>query len=50
MEVCMDDVTTHLMLAHKEPWVALKADDNDSLFDHYPNIGIADWHREKGLS
>lgn len=42
--------STHLMLAHKAPWVEIREAEADSLFDRYPDVGIADWHRGRGLS
>lgn len=41
--------TTHLMLAHKAEWVAVQAADHDAKFDGYPNVGIEEWHRQRGL-
>ena len=40
---------THLMLAHKASWVEIEGGGHDSYFDHYPDTGIADWHRRRGL-
>jgi hypothetical protein len=40
---------THLMLAHKAPWVPVQAADHDTRCDLYPNIGIEEWHRQRGL-
>lgn len=42
--------STHLMLAHKAPWVAVQRGDRDAEFDGYPDTGISDWHRRRGLS
>ena len=41
--------STHLMLAHKAVWVPVQAAAHDARFDHYPDTGIADWHRRRGL-
>jgi hypothetical protein len=41
--------STHLMLAHKPPWVAVNAADHDARFDFYPDIGIEQWHKKRGL-
>ena len=41
--------STHLMLAHKPPWVAVNAADHDARFDLYPDIGIEQWHKKRGL-
>lgn len=40
---------THLMLDYKTAWVAVDAGDGDATFDRYPDTGIADWHRSRGL-
>ena len=38
---------THLMLDYRVPWIAIDA--GDATFDRYPDTGIADWHRSRGL-
>jgi len=40
---------THLMLEHKAPWVEVRADQQDQLFDAYPRESIAQWHERQGL-
>ncbi|PPR09430.1 MAG: hypothetical protein CFH41_02460 [Alphaproteobacteria bacterium MarineAlpha11_Bin1] len=40
---------THLMLEHKASWVPLQVQEYDTVFEKYPNIGIEDWHRKRGL-
>ena len=40
---------THLMLASKAPWVELRREDNDKVFDGYPDESLAEWHRRLGL-
>ena len=40
---------THLMLDHKAPWVTIRAADHDIHFDRYPDTGIEDWHKQRGL-
>tara|TARA_B100000700_G_scaffold330365_2_gene456247 strand:- start:7884 stop:8246 length:363 start_codon:yes stop_codon:yes gene_type:complete len=40
---------THLMLEHKASWVPLQVKEYDTVFEKYPNIGIEDWHRKRGL-
>lgn len=40
--------TVHLMLASAPLW-ALPADDGGDRFDAYPDEGIEDWHRARGL-
>ena len=37
----------HIMIEHKVPWVDIS--DDDLQFDRYPNEGIEDWHRNRGL-
>ena len=41
--------STHLMLAHKANWVRMRIDDHDVEFEYYPDIGIEDWHKQRGL-
>ncbi len=38
-----------MMLAFKPDWVPLAAGPEDALFDHYPDLSLADWHRAQGL-
>jgi hypothetical protein len=40
---------THLMLEFKAPWVELRADPQDQLFDRYPKESIAEWHQRLEL-
>jgi hypothetical protein len=40
---------THLMLDFKAPWVEIRADAQDQLFDRYPEESIAEWHNRLGL-
>lgn len=40
---------THLMLDEKASWVRLCASEHDAKFDKYPDTGIEDWHRQRGL-
>jgi len=40
---------THLMLAFKPDWVSVPTGQNDKHFEHYPDEGIEDWHRKRGL-
>lgn len=40
---------THLMLAFKPDWVQVPTSQNDKHFEHYPDEGIEDWHRKRGL-
>jgi hypothetical protein len=37
------------MLAFKPAWVPLHAGPDDKRFEHYPDEGIEDWHRRRGL-
>ena len=41
--------STHLMLAHRASWVPVQAADHDRRFEHYPDTGIEEWHRQRGL-
>lgn len=41
--------STHLMIAHKASWVPAQAAEHDAKFDDYPEEGIEDWHRRRGL-
>lgn len=40
---------THLMLDEKASWVRLCVSEHDAKFDKYPDTGIEDWHRQRGL-
>lgn len=40
---------THLMLASKASWVEVMARDIDKQYPRYPEEGIEDWHRRRGL-
>jgi hypothetical protein len=40
---------THLMLAHRAPWVQVYIANRDARFDEYPDSGIEDWHKQRGL-
>ena len=39
----------HLMLAYKAPWVPVPDGADDAHFEHYPDKGIEDWHKARGL-
>lgn len=41
---------THLMLEFKAPWVEVRADPQDKLFERYPDESIAAWHERLGLA
>jgi hypothetical protein len=41
---------THLLLDSKAPWVDVRADPKDKLFDGFPDESIAEWHERLGLS
>ena len=41
---------THLMVASKAPWVELREDNDDKVFDEYPDESIAEWHARLGLT
>ena len=40
---------THLMLAHKASWVTVHEGTQDATFKLYPDTGIEQWHRQRGL-
>lgn len=40
---------THLMTGSKASWVELRKEDNDKIFDGYPEESIAAWHERLGL-
>ena len=40
---------THLMLGYKPDWVPVEAGPKDKQFEFYPDEGIEDWHRRRGL-
>jgi hypothetical protein len=40
---------THLMVGSKAPWVELRTDPQDQVFDEYPDESIAQWHQRLGL-
>jgi hypothetical protein len=40
---------THLMIEFKAPWVEVRADPQDKMFDRYPQESIAEWHGRLGL-
>ncbi len=41
---------THLLLDSRAPWVVVRADPRDKLFDGFPDESIAQWHERLGLS
>ena len=40
---------THLMLAYKASWVEVPEGENETHWDHYPEGGVEQWHRDRGL-
>jgi len=40
---------THLMIEFKAPWVEVRSDPQDKMFDRYPQESIAEWHQRLGL-
>jgi hypothetical protein len=40
---------THLLLDSKGPWVQVRADPQDKLFQGFPDESIAEWHQRLGL-
>ena len=39
----------HLMLKYKANWVEPDVGRGDEMFEVYPNLSIADWHRKNGM-
>ena len=39
----------HIMLAYKAPWVEVPEGENESHYDDYPDGGIEQWHKDRGL-
>ena len=39
----------HIMLASKADWVPVDAKPEDGQFEEYPDMSLADWHKENGL-
>jgi hypothetical protein len=42
-------VVQHMMLGSKANWSRIDADEGDTVFDEYPDISLADWHKKHGL-
>ncbi|MCQ8240657.1 GFA family protein [Rhizosaccharibacter radicis] len=40
----------HLMLGSRPAWVPVEGRRGDDRFDGYPELSLADWHREHGVS
>jgi hypothetical protein len=40
---------THLLLDSKAPWVQVRADPQDKLYQGFPDESIAEWHERLGL-
>lgn len=40
---------THMMLKYQSSWVELRADEQDQMFDGYPQESLAQWHERLGL-
>ncbi|HKL62465.1 MAG TPA: GFA family protein [Woeseiaceae bacterium] len=40
---------THLLVGSKADWVPLQAEEQDKVFDGYPDESIAEWHKRLGL-
>lgn len=36
----------HIMLQFKAPWVKVEAGPDDVMFQSYPDLSLADWHRK----
>ena len=41
---------THLLTDSRAPWVEVRADAQDKLFEGYPDESIAEWHERLGVS
>jgi hypothetical protein len=40
----------HCLVDSKAPWVQIEGRPGDPRFGHYPDISLAQWHRDKGLA
>jgi hypothetical protein len=40
----------HCMVGSRAPWVRVEGGMDDPRFDEYPDMSLAEWHRDKGLS
>ena len=40
---------THLMVGSRAPWVVVRADPQDRVYEEYPEESIAEWHQRLGL-
>lgn len=41
--------SVHMMLGSRAPWVHVQSATGDECFDEYPELSLADWHRQHGL-
>jgi len=41
---------THMMVGSKAGWVEPHVAEGDSVFDEYPDVSLAQWHRDHGRS
>lgn len=39
----------HMMLGSKANWVEPQIGEDDQCFEEYPDVGLEDWHRARGL-
>ena len=39
----------HLMLAYKPSWVEVPEGSTETHYEHYPDDGIEQWHKKRGL-
>lgn len=46
----MPPENVHCMVGSKAPWVRVEGGAQDPRFDGYPDLSLAQWHRNKGLS
>lgn len=40
----------HMMLGSRAPWVAVEGRRGDARFEAYPDMSLAEWHAERGLT
>nr|WP_217703939.1 GFA family protein [Schlegelella koreensis] len=40
----------HCMVGSKAPWVKIEGEPQDARFDEYPDLSLAEWHAQHGLT
>lgn len=40
----------HIMLGSRAPWVEIEGKPGDARFERYPDVSLADWHAQRGLT